>query len=68
MISREEQNRGRTELGEAWAGTRGLFVAACLFSVFVNLLMLTGPLYMLRFMTVFLEAVLNQHWLPFRCW
>ncbi len=48
MISREEQNRGRTELGEAWAGTRGLFVAACLFSVFVNLLMLTGPLYMLQ--------------------
>ncbi|CAN5774530.1 type I secretion system permease/ATPase [soil metagenome] len=35
-------------LGGAFGGLSGLFWSICLFSVFVNLLMLTGPLYMLQ--------------------
>ncbi|WP_103335358.1 type I secretion system permease/ATPase [Pseudotabrizicola formosa] len=38
----------RAELTRAARQTRGLLIAAVVFSVFVNLLMLTGPLYMLQ--------------------
>lgn len=43
-----ENRSGATELHAATAGLRGLLWAAGLFSVFVNLLQLTGPLYMLQ--------------------
>ncbi|WP_259778189.1 type I secretion system permease/ATPase [Aliiroseovarius crassostreae] len=53
-----EQNRGtmrqdilengKEELRRVWRNYRGLLVAAGVFSVFVNLLMLTGPIYMLQ--------------------
>lgn len=39
---------GRSELAQFQRASRGILVAAILFSVFVNLLMLTGPLYMLQ--------------------
>lgn len=39
---------GRTELAAARRESRSLFWAAFIFSIFVNLLMLTGPLYMLQ--------------------
>ncbi len=39
---------GRTELVNARRESRHLFWAAFIFSIFVNLLMLTGPLYMLQ--------------------
>ena len=39
---------GRAELKAARRANRGLFVAVGIFSAFVNLLMLTGPLYMLQ--------------------
>ncbi|MCB6179334.1 type I secretion system permease/ATPase [Rhodobacter sp. Har01] len=39
---------GRTELARVQRESRGLLVAALIFSIFVNLLMLTGPLYMLQ--------------------
>lgn len=39
---------GAEEIREAQATSRGLLVSAILFSVFVNLLLLTGPLYMLQ--------------------
>jgi ABC-type protease/lipase transport system fused ATPase/permease subunit len=39
---------GQAELRAALQGQRGLFGMVLLFSVFVNLLMLTGPLYMLQ--------------------
>jgi ATP-binding cassette, subfamily C, bacterial len=35
------------DLRTAWSESQGLFLVAVLFSVFVNLLMLTGPLYLL---------------------
>ncbi|MHA3979546.1 type I secretion system permease/ATPase [Halovulum sp. GXIMD14794] len=38
----------RTELANAMGRGRGLFLAIGLFSIFVNLLMLTGPLFMLQ--------------------
>lgn len=40
--------RGLSELREARVDQNGLLVAAFIFSVFVNILMLTGPLYMLQ--------------------
>ncbi len=40
--------RGRDELKAARRESRSLFWAVFLFSIFVNLLMLTGPLYMLQ--------------------
>jgi ATP-binding cassette subfamily C protein len=40
--------RGRSELAAARRLSRGLFLIVFLFSIFVNLLMLTGPLYMLQ--------------------
>lgn len=39
---------GKEELRRVWRKRRGLLAAAALFSVFVNLLMLTGPIYMLQ--------------------
>lgn len=42
------QTKGRAELSEARRENRSLFWAVALFSVFVNLLMLTGPLYMMQ--------------------
>ena len=47
-MRRIETARGREELSAARAEGRGLFAAVALFSVFVNLLMLTGPLFMLQ--------------------
>jgi ATP-binding cassette, subfamily C, type I secretion system permease/ATPase len=43
-----QKQRGESELRDARRESRGLFWAAGLFSVFVNLLMLTGPIYMLQ--------------------
>lgn len=48
MTSRTETARGREELRQARAEGRGLFATVALFSVFVNLLMLTGPIFMLQ--------------------
>lgn len=39
---------GKTELHQAFDGTRHLTFSAFFFSIFVNLLMLTGPLFMLQ--------------------
>ena len=39
---------GRAELGRVLRETRGILLAAILFSIFVNMLMLTGPIYMLQ--------------------
>jgi ATP-binding cassette subfamily C protein len=47
-MSTAETARGQAELRAARRENRSLFVAVALFSVFVNLLMLTGPLYMLQ--------------------
>ncbi|SFR34314.1 type I secretion system permease/ATPase [Litoreibacter janthinus] len=47
-MRRDKNHLGRAELLAARRESRPLFVAAFLFSVFVNLLMLTGPLYMLQ--------------------
>ncbi|WP_147110849.1 type I secretion system permease/ATPase [Tateyamaria sp. syn59] len=41
-------NRGRAELRAARSKSRGLYWAVGLFSLFANLLMLTGPMYMLQ--------------------
>ncbi|MFN4154233.1 MAG: type I secretion system permease/ATPase [Paracoccaceae bacterium] len=46
--SADQTARGQAELTQARRETHGLLLAAVLFSVFVNLLMLTGPLYMLQ--------------------
>lgn len=40
--------RGRAEYKKAFWSARGLFIVAGIFSCFVNLLMLTGPLFMLQ--------------------
>lgn len=47
-MAQHEFSRGRAELKAAWADQRGLFWSVGLFSVLVNLLLLTGPLYMLQ--------------------
>lgn len=47
-MKQEDFHKGRTELQEARRESRYLFWMAFIFSVFVNLLMLTGPLYMLQ--------------------
>jgi ATP-binding cassette subfamily C protein len=47
-MTAERDARGLAELAAARRGVRGLVWAAALFSVFVNLLMLTGPIYMLQ--------------------
>lgn len=46
--ARETNAAGLAELRAARADSAGLIVAAVVFSIFVNLLMLTGPLYMLQ--------------------
>ena len=43
-----ESRNGNREIREALAESRRLFLSCGLFSVFVNLLMLTGPLFMLQ--------------------
>ena len=43
-----ESRNGNQEIREALAESRRLFLSCGLFSVFVNLLMLTGPLFMLQ--------------------
>ncbi|MBU9697591.1 type I secretion system permease/ATPase [Rhodobacteraceae bacterium HSP-20] len=45
---RADQRQGAAELANARRAQGPLFVAVALFSVFINLLMLTGPLYMLQ--------------------
>lgn len=47
-MSQNEFKRGRDELDASRRDMRGLLIAAFIFSVFVNILMLTGPLYMLQ--------------------
>ena len=47
-MSEIELVRGRAELRRARSAQGGLFWAVALFSAFVNLLMLTGPLFMLQ--------------------
>ena len=47
-MAQSEFRRGRDELDASRRDMKGLLGAAFLFSVFVNLLMLTGPLYMLQ--------------------
>ena len=47
-MQRSELEKGGTELRNARRSSAGLFGAVLLFSVFVNLLMLTGPLFMLQ--------------------
>ena len=47
-VQRSKQELGRPELRQALASSRSLFVAVAIFSLLVNLLMLTGPLYMLQ--------------------
>jgi len=46
--TQEIQNKGRTELAKVRRKARMIFVAVFIFSIFVNLLMLTGPLYMMQ--------------------
>ncbi len=46
--TRRQPPPARWELGAAAAGSSHLIAAAAVFSVFVNLLMLTGPLFMLQ--------------------
>ena len=47
-MQQADRGNGVAELKDARRKSRALFWAAGLFSVFVNLLMLTGPLYMLQ--------------------
>lgn len=47
-MRRDPHHLGQTELAAARRQSRSLFIAAFIFSIFVNLLMLTGPLYMLQ--------------------
>lgn len=48
MAAKETDDVGRAELRGARAESRGLYWAVALFSLFVNALMLTGPIYMLN--------------------
>jgi len=48
MSSAKDFPRGHAEMVDAMKTGRGLFWSVGLFSVFVNLLMLTGPLFMLQ--------------------
>jgi ATP-binding cassette subfamily C protein len=48
MMSRSENERGLTELRAARAESRSLYWATAVFSAFVNMLMLTGPIFMLQ--------------------
>lgn len=60
--------RGREELRQVRKRSRALYWTVGLFSAFANLLMLTGPLYMLRFMTVSLDQAVRKHWSRCLCW
>ena len=46
-MTKLSETAGAEELRQARRESRGLYWAVGIFSVFVNLLMLTGPLYML---------------------
>jgi len=48
MSANKAFEKGGQELKAAMAKGRGLFVTVGIFSFFVNLLMLTGPLFMLQ--------------------
>ncbi|HEY0214255.1 MAG TPA: type I secretion system permease/ATPase [Paenirhodobacter sp.] len=48
MTDRSPHARGRAELRAAYAPLRPLFWVVLLFSAFVNLLMITGPLFMMQ--------------------
>jgi len=48
LMVRRIANQGIRELRDAMARCRWHFITVALFSVFVNLLMLTGPLFMLQ--------------------
>ena len=48
MLAPAALQRGRQEFRSAFWSARGLFIAAAAMSFFVNLLMLTGPLFMLQ--------------------
>ena len=48
MAAAPDIEAGIAELRDARAKGRGLFVSSFVFSIFVNLLMLTGPLFMLQ--------------------
>ncbi|MDJ0631524.1 MAG: type I secretion system permease/ATPase [Rhodobacter sp.] len=48
MIKRPDMEKGLNELREARRESRGLFWSVGIFSFFVNLLMLTGPIFMLQ--------------------
>ena len=47
-MSKTESQQGRAELRAARAENRSLFAVVFVFSIFVNLLLLTGPIYMLQ--------------------
>ena len=47
-MTRRDSAKGAAELKAARSDSRGLLVSVVVFSIFVNLLMLTGPLYMLQ--------------------
>ena len=47
-MSQKDNQQGRAELRATRAESRSLFATVFVFSVFVNLLMLTGPIYMLQ--------------------
>jgi len=48
MASNNQYQKGSLELREAMKSGRSLFITVGVFSFFVNMLMLTGPLYMLQ--------------------
>ncbi|MGL5011683.1 MAG: type I secretion system permease/ATPase, partial [Paracoccaceae bacterium] len=47
-MARSENSRGQQEIRAARSDMNGVLAAVLVFSVLVNLLMLTGPLYMLQ--------------------
>jgi len=47
-VSEKQNTKGREELREAMRTCRSHFRSVAIFSIFVNLLMLTGPLFMLQ--------------------
>ncbi|PSL17557.1 type I secretion system permease/ATPase [Shimia abyssi] len=47
-MSNPQLKRGREELRKAWNANRLLFIKTFVFSMFVNALMLTGPIFMLQ--------------------
>ena len=48
MVAKADLSRGQAELQDVRRETRGLLWTAGFFSIFVNLLMLTGPIFMLQ--------------------